>query len=98
MSKRSKHATFSLDSLREEVQREINQEAIDNKLLCDIRSIDLNSNLFEHNSVEVLFCSVIIRFGLDLVCSLANTALALCVLPKKVSAEVLPVSPRIKRR
>ena len=92
MSKRSKHATFSVDSLREEVQREINQEAIDNKLLCDIWSIDLNSNLFEHTSVEVLLCAVIIRFGLDLVCSLANIALALCVLPKKVCAEVLRVS------
>ena len=77
MSKRSKQATFSVDSLREEVQREINQETIDNKLLCDIRSIDLNSNLFEHISFDVLFCAVFIRFGLDLVFSLANIALAI---------------------
>ncbi len=42
MSKRSKRAAFSAESLREEVQGEIDQEAVSEKILSDIRGINLN--------------------------------------------------------
>ena len=54
MSKRlKKSADFSIESLREEVSKEVDQQEITAKLLFDIKSIDLR--LVECISVEVFF-------------------------------------------
>ena len=88
MSKRPKRwANFSLGSLREEVNGEINQEAINAKLLTDISSIDLN--LVDSISVDVLICAVLVKYGLNIVCAVAHIVSSLCVLPVNVRANVL---------
>jgi hypothetical protein len=88
ISKRSKRsANFSLGSLREEVNEEINQEAINAKLLTDISSIDLN--LVDSISVDVLICAVLVKYGLNIVCAVAHIVSSLCVLPVNVRANVL---------
>ena len=87
MSKRSKRSAFSVESLQDEVRQEINQETLGNKLSNDIKAIDLN--FVDHISVDVLFCAVLIKFGLSIVSSFANVASALCVLPIKVRGQVL---------
>jgi hypothetical protein len=88
MSKRSKRsANFSLGSLREEANKEINQEAINAKLLTDISSIDLN--LVDSISVDVLICAVLVKYGLNIVCAVAHIVSSLCVLPVNVRANVL---------
>ena len=87
MSKRSKRSAFSIENLKKEVREEIDQVAIGNKLLIDIKAVDLN--FVDHIPVEVLFCAVLIKFGLSTVSSVASVASALNVLPMKVRAQVL---------
>ena len=85
-SKRS--ANFSLGSLQEElVNEEINQEAINAKLLTNISSIDLN--LVDSISVDVLICAVLVKYGLNIICAVAHIVSLLCVLPVNVCANVL---------
>ena len=88
MSKRSKHSTdFSIESLREEVNEEINQQEFSAKLLTEIRSIDLS--LVDCISVDVLICAVIVKYGLTVVCAIAHVVSSLRVLPANVRADVL---------
>ncbi len=87
MSKRSKRAAFSAESLREEVQGEIDQEAASEKILSDIRGINLN--LPECVPEQICLCAIIIRFTFNTVCSFASVVLSLDVLPEKLREEVL---------
>jgi hypothetical protein len=89
MLKHSKRlANFSLGSLQEElVNEEINQEAINAKLLTNISSIDLN--LVDSISVDVLICAVLVKYGLNIICAVAHIVSSLCVLPVNVCANVL---------
>ena len=97
MSQRSKRVAFSVGSLREEVDQEIDQEAIDNKLLSDIRAIDLN--LVDCISAQIFFCAVLVKFSLNTVCAFANIVPSLCVLPIKIRGEVLKLlHPHIQYR
>jgi hypothetical protein len=97
MSQRSKRVAFSVGSLREEVDQEIDQEAIDNKLLSDIRAIDLN--LVDCISAQIIFCAVLVKFSLNTVCAFANIVPSLCVLPIKIRGEVLKLlHPHIQYR
>ena len=62
MAKRSKSsAPFSVESLREEVDEEINTEKIGTKILEDIRLLNLNR--VEYVSPDVVLCAVIVRFS-----------------------------------
>ena len=71
MAKRRKSlASFSVESLREEVEEEITADKICTKMLEDIRLLNLNR--VEHVSPDVVLCAVIVRFGLALVCSIAR--------------------------
>ena len=83
----SKRAAFSAESLREEVQQEIHQEAVGEKILSDIRSINLN--LPASVSEQICLCAIIIKFTLNTVCSFASVVLSLDVLPVKLREEVL---------
>jgi hypothetical protein len=89
MSKRRKSAgdIFSIESLREEAEGEVNQEVIAAKILKDIGSINLN--LADSVSVDVILCALIVKFGLSVVCSLAHVVPSLFVLPVNVCCEVL---------
>lgn len=88
MSKRlKKSADFSIENLREEVSKEVDQQEITAKLLFDIKSIDLR--LVDCISVDVLFCAVIIKYGLTVVCAIAHVVSSLGVLPANVRADVL---------
>ena len=76
-------ATFSVESLREEVDDEIG------KLLEDFRLLNLNR--VEHVSPDVVLCAVIVRSGLALVCSIAHVVPSLRVLPIDVRRQVLKI-------
>jgi hypothetical protein len=65
----------------------IDQEAIDNRLLSDIRAIDLN--LVDCISAQIIFCAVLVKFSLNTVYAFANIVPSLCVLPIKICGEVL---------
>ena len=87
MAKRSKSsAPFSVESLQEEVDEEINTEKIGTKILEDIRLLNLN-----RSTPDVVLCAVIVRFGLALVCSIARVVPSLRVLPIEVRREVLKI-------
>jgi hypothetical protein len=84
MSKRrksSKPDTFSLESLRDEAEKEVNQEVTAAKILNDLGSIKLDA--VENVPVVVILCALIVKFGVSVVCALA------CVVP---SLHVLPMS------
>jgi hypothetical protein len=97
MSKRSKHsADFSIESLRGEVDEEINQQQFSASLLTQIRSIDLS--LVDCIPKEILLCTLIIRYGLTVVCAIAHVVSSLSVLPLNVRAEVLKLlQPQLTR-
>ena len=90
MSKRCKRkstANFSVDSLREEVNEEFNQEAIANKLFEDIRHINLK--FVDHVSVDVILYAILVKLSFSFVCALTYVACSLFVLPANVCCEVL---------
>ena len=93
MSKRRKQArnskpeSFSVENLRKETEEEMNQEAIGAKILDDIRSINLNR--VGELPVDIIICALIVKYGLILVCALANVVPSLCVLPINVRREVI---------
>ena len=90
MAKRRKSlASFSVESLREEVEEEITADKICTKILEDIRLLNLNR--VEHVSPDVVLCAVIVRFGLALVCSIARVVEPLRVLPIDVRRQVLKI-------
>ena len=63
-------STFSVESLREEVDQELSMEKIGTKLLEDVRALNLKG--VEHVSPDIVLCAVIVKFGLALVCSIAR--------------------------
>ena len=75
----SRSATFSFESLREEVDEEVSAEKIGTKLLEDLRVLNLKR--MEHVSPDIVLCAVIAKFGLALVCSIAYVVPSLRVLP-----------------
>ena len=91
MAKRRKSssqlATFSVESLREEVDEEISTEKIGTKLLEDLRVLNLKR--VEHVSPNIVLCAVTVKFGLALVCSIARVAPGLRVLPIDVRCQVV---------
>ena len=92
MAKRRKSSAsvpFSVESLREEVDTEINNENKGSKILADIGSLDLNR--LDHVSPDVVLCAIIVKFGLSLVCSIAGVAPSLQVLPLVVQHQVLKI-------
>ena len=92
MAKRRKFSAsvpFSVESLQEEVDTEINNENEGSKILADIGSLNLNR--LDHVSPDVILCAVIVKFGLSLVCSIAGVAPSLQVLPLVVQHQVLEI-------
>ena len=62
MAKRRKPSvSFSVDSLREEVEVELTNEKVATNVLQDLRSIRLDSVDFV--SPDVLLCSLTVKFG-----------------------------------
>ena len=62
MSKRSKRSAFSIENLKKEVREEIDQSGNWQQIIGCIKAVDLN--FVDHIPVEVLFCAVLIKFGL----------------------------------
>ena len=91
MAKRRKSASvpFSMESLWEEVDIEINNENKGSRILPDLSS--LNLNLLDHVSPDVILCAVIVKFGLSLVGSITSVAPSLQVLPLVVQHQVLKI-------
>lgn len=93
MAKRRKSshrsATFSVESLREEVDEEISSEKIGTKVLQDLRMLNLKR--MEHVSPDIVLCAVIVKFGLALVCSIARVVGSLRVLPIDVRRQVVKI-------
>lgn len=58
----SRLATFSLESMREEVDEEISTKKIGTKLLEDLRVLNLKR--VEHVSPNIVLCAVVVKFGL----------------------------------
>lgn len=63
-------SNFSVESLQEEVDEEISAKKIGTKLLEDVRMLNLKRT--EHVSPNIVLCTVIRKFGLALVCSIAG--------------------------
>lgn len=92
MAKRRKSSAsvpFSMESLREEVDIEINNENKGSRILADLGSLNLNR--LDHVSADVVLCSIIVKFGLSLVGSIAGVAPSLRVLPLVVQHQVLKI-------
>ena len=89
MAKRRKPSvSFSVDSLREEVEVELTNEKVATNVLQDLRSIRLDSVDFVSPDVFSLrSCSV--RFGITLVLSIARVLPSLRVLPVDVRRQLL---------
>lgn len=83
----SRLATFSVESLREEVDEEISTEKIGTKLLEDLRVLNLKR--VEHVSPNIVLCAVTVKFGLALVCCIARVVPGLRVLPIDVRRQVV---------
>ena len=88
MAKRRKpSASFSVESLREEVEVELTNEKVATNVLQDLRSIRLDSVDFV--SPDVLLCVLTVKFGITLVVSIARVLPSLRVLPADVRRQVL---------
>jgi len=88
MAKRRKpSASFSVESLREEVEAELTNEKVATNVLQDLRSIRLDSVDFV--SPDVLLCVLTVKFGITLVVSIARVLPSLRVLPADVRRQVL---------
>ena len=90
MSKRrksSKPDTFSVESLRDEAEKEVNQEVTAAKILNDLGSIKLDA--VENVPVVVILCALIVKFGVSVVCALACVVPSLHILPTSFHHEVL---------
>lgn len=93
MSKRRKHVrksnteTFSVEDLRKEAEEELDQEAVGAKFLNGIGSIDFK--FADRLPSDVILCALIVKYGLTLVCAIANVVPSLCVLPVNVRRVVL---------
>lgn len=85
----SRVASFSVESLREEVDEEISTEGISTKLLEDLRVLNLKR--VEHVSLDIVLCAVIVKFGLALVCSISRVVPSLRVLPIDVRRQVVKI-------
>lgn len=85
----SRLATFSFESMQEEVDEEISTEKIGTKLLEDLRVLNLKR--VEHVSPNIVLCPVIVKFGLALACSIARVVPSLPVLPIDVRRQVVKI-------
>ena len=88
MAKRRKpSASFSVESLREEVEVELTNEKVATEVFQDPRSIRLDSVDFV--SPDVLLCTLTAKFGITLVLSIVRVLPSLRVLPADVRRQVL---------
>ncbi|KAL9966282.1 hypothetical protein ACROYT_G024334 [Oculina patagonica] len=87
MSKRKSYSQFSIDSIRDEVNKEVDNEKLSDNILSSIRSIDLRA--VGSISPEVVLFSVIFKFGLSLFLSLSRVACSLSVLPHHSRRQVV---------
>ena len=84
---RKRSVSFSVESLREEVEVELTNEKVATNVLQDLRSIRLDSVDFV--SPDVLLCSLTVKFGITLVLSIVRVLSSLRVLPADVRRQVL---------
>ncbi|CAB4002752.1 Hypothetical predicted protein [Paramuricea clavata] len=89
MSKSRKHVrkSFSVEDLRKEAEEELDQEAVGAKLLNGIGSIDFK--FADRLPSDVILCALIVKYGLTLVCAIANVVPSLYVLPVNFRRVVL---------
>ncbi|XP_046862207.1 uncharacterized protein LOC124455592 [Xenia sp. Carnegie-2017] len=87
MSKRRRNNCQSVDDLRKDVNEELHQEYVGSRILSDIQSINLK--VCNDLNVDVILFVLVLKYGLSLVCSIANVASSLLVLPVNVCQEVL---------
>jgi len=88
MAKRRKpSASFSVESLRVEVEVELTNEKVATIVFQDLRSIRLDSVDFV--SPDVLLCALTVKFGITLFLSIARVLPSLRVLPAYVRRQVL---------
>ncbi|XP_046846506.1 uncharacterized protein LOC124440225 [Xenia sp. Carnegie-2017] len=87
MSKRRRNNCQSVDDLRKDVNKELHQEYVGSRILSDIQSINLK--VCNDLNADVILFVLVLKYGLSLVCSIANVASSLLVLPVNVRKEVL---------
>ncbi|XP_046864630.1 uncharacterized protein LOC124459152 [Xenia sp. Carnegie-2017] len=87
MSKRRRNNCQSVDDLRKDVNKELHQEYVGSRILSDIQSINLK--VCNDLNVDVILFVLVLKYGLSLVCSIANVASSLLVLPVNVRKEGL---------
>lgn len=85
-----------MESLREEVDIEINNENKGSRILPDLGSLNLNR--LDHMSLDVVLCAIIVKFGVSLVGSIAAVAPSLRMLPLVVQHQVLKNSVQLWMR
>lgn len=86
MAKRRNCSGFSMDSLRQEVENEVQQETFSRKIIGDISKIDLH--LLDNVSEDVIMFGLLLKFGMAFVSSVAGAMEGLSVLPSDSRRQV----------
>ena len=81
--------SFSVESLREEVNEEISSEDNADTILTELRRINLKR--VGNVSPDVVFFALMVKFGLSFICEIACVAPSLLLLPVEVSMQVIKI-------